>query len=71
MLKMKEQSIRWGTRVESQTIERVNMSVRPFEVFPEGVADPIKAHTLIIATGATAKRLGVCVCVYWGSQGEN
>eukprot|EP00026_Physarum_polycephalum_P011365 Phypoly_transcript_11583.p1 GENE.Phypoly_transcript_11583~~Phypoly_transcript_11583.p1 ORF type:complete len:335 (+),score=63.08 Phypoly_transcript_11583:142-1146(+) len=59
MLKMREQSVRWGTRIESQTIERVNLSVRPFEVFPEGVAEPVKAHTLIIATGATAKRLGI------------
>jgi len=59
MLKMKDQSVRWGTRVESQTIERVNLSVRPFEVFPEGVTEPVKAHTLIIATGATAKRLGI------------
>jgi len=59
MLKMKEQAVKWGTRVESQTIDRVNFAVHPFEIFPEGVAEPVKAHTVIIATGATAKRLGI------------
>jgi thioredoxin reductase (NADPH) len=59
MIRMKDQAVKWGTRVESQTIERVNLSVRPFEVFPEGATEPVKAHTLIISTGATAKRLGI------------
>lgn len=66
MLKMKEQSVKWGTRVESQTIDRVNLSVRPFEIFPEGATEPVKAHTVIISTGATAKRLAIKgEDVYW------
>jgi len=59
MVKMREQSVRWGTRIETQTIEKVNFSVRPFEIFPEGATEPIKAQTVIISTGATAKRLGI------------
>jgi len=59
MVKMREQSTRWGTRVETQTIEKVNFSVRPFEIFPEGATEPIKSHTVIVSTGATAKRLGL------------
>jgi len=59
MLKMRDQSAKWGTRIETQTIERVDLKARPFEIFPEGATEPIKAHTLIIATGATAKRLGI------------
>jgi thioredoxin reductase (NADPH) len=59
MVKMREQSIRWGTRVETQTIEKVNFNVKPFEVFPEGASEPIKAHAVIVSTGATAKRLGI------------
>lgn len=59
MVKMREQSVRWGTRIETQTIEKVNFSVHPFEVFPEGATEPVKASTVIVSTGATAKRLGI------------
>jgi len=59
MVKMREQSVKWGTRIETQTIERVDFQVHPFELFPEGATQPVKALTVILATGATAKRLGV------------
>jgi len=66
MVKMREQSARWGTRVETQTVEKVNFSVRPFEIFPEGATEPVRAHTVIISTGATAKRLAIKgEDVYW------
>jgi len=59
MEQMKAQSERWGTRIISKTIEKINLSVRPFELFAEGEATPTKARCLILATGATAKRLYV------------
>lgn len=66
MLKMRDQSSKWGTRIETQTIERVNLTVRPFEIFPEGATEPVRAQTIILATGATAKRLGIKgEDIYW------
>jgi thioredoxin reductase (NADPH) len=59
MIKMREQSERWGTRIFSKTIDRINLKARPFELFAEGEDVPTKARALIIATGATAKRLNV------------
>jgi len=59
MEKMKQQSERWGTKIESKTIAKVKLSKRPFEIFPEGETEPVKAECLIISTGATAKRLHV------------
>jgi len=59
MIKMKDQSERWGTRIFSKTIDRVNFKVRPFELFAEGEDTPIKTRALILATGATAKRMNI------------
>jgi len=59
MERMKKQSEHWGTRIVSQTIESVNFKTYPFEVFPEGETKAIKAKSIILATGATANRLGV------------
>lgn len=49
------QSVRFGTEVFSETVERVDTSVRPFKVFTS--EKEVDADTLIIATGAVAKRL--------------
>jgi thioredoxin reductase (NADPH) len=57
MFKMREQSVHCGTRIRTETIERVDLSKRPFQVFTEDAM--IEARTLIIATGATAKRMHV------------
>jgi len=59
MEKMKAQSERWGTKIESKTIAKVDLSKRPFEIFPEGENTVVKAQSIIISTGATAKRLRV------------
>jgi thioredoxin reductase (NADPH) len=51
------QSVRFGTRVYTETVEQVDLSHRPFHVrTPE---QEVHAETLILATGATAKRLFV------------
>jgi thioredoxin reductase (NADPH) len=55
MGRMREQSLRFGTRIETEDVESVDLSARPFTV--KTASQTVKAHTLIIATGATAKRL--------------
>ncbi len=64
MMKMRDQSIHNGTRIETRTVESVDLSARPFTV---RLSDrEIKAKSIIIATGATAKRMHVPgEDVYW------
>lgn len=58
MDRMKAQAVRYGTRVEQELVKAVDLSVRPFLVTPNYGA-PIRAHTLVIATGAAAKWIGL------------
>ncbi len=51
------QSLRFGTRILTEDVVRVDLSQRPFLV--EGSDTKVFADVLIIATGATAKRLDV------------
>ena len=53
----RQQSVNCGARIETDTVERVDLSERPFTVVAGD--DSVQARTLIIATGATAKRLEV------------
>jgi len=52
---MRAQSARFGTRIETETIEKVDLSQRPFTI--TSTDRTVKAESIIIATGATAKRL--------------
>ncbi len=61
MDQMRDQSIRYGTRIETQTVDAVDLKSDPKKVIV-GSGDSAKtflAETIIIATGATAKRLHV------------
>jgi thioredoxin reductase (NADPH) len=58
MNKMREQSIHHGTEVKTETIESVDLSKRPFVLTVE-YGETLEAETIIIATGATAKRLNI------------
>jgi thioredoxin reductase (NADPH) len=53
----RRQAERFGLRVTYGEASEVNLKVRPFELMVEG--ETIKAEALIIATGATAKLLGI------------
>lgn len=53
--KFRAQSERFGTRIFSETVEDVDLSERPFKVRTDD--HQVEADTLIIATGAVAKRL--------------
>lgn len=53
--KFRAQSERFGTQIFSETVEEVDLSQRPFKVKTDG--HQVEADTVIIATGAVAKRL--------------
>ena len=54
---MREQSINSGARIVTETVESVDLSEAPYEV--RLASGNIRTKTIIIATGATAKRLDV------------
>ena len=54
----RRQAERFGTRYVNASITSVDTSTRPFKLEVEG-GEPILAETLIIATGASAKLLGL------------
>jgi thioredoxin reductase (NADPH) len=53
--RFRAQSARFGTEIITETVDEVDLSKRPFRVKSDSVE--VFAETLIIATGATAKRL--------------
>ncbi len=65
MNEFRSQAERFGTEIINTWIDRVDLSQRPFTLFGKESADSeevstlIKADTLIISTGASAKWLGI------------
>jgi len=65
MDEFREQATRFGTEIINVWIERVDLSKRPFVLYgkesqdSENISTVIEADTLIIATGASAKWLGI------------
>ncbi|CAG8712001.1 11400_t:CDS:2 [Acaulospora morrowiae] len=61
MEKFRQQSLRFGTNIITETISKVDLSARPFKLWREGkeAKDPDTADSIIIATGAAAKRLNL------------
>lgn len=53
----RKQAIRFGTKMITDDVLSIDLSSRPFLV--EGKGQKVKAHSLIISTGATAKRLDI------------
>jgi thioredoxin reductase (NADPH) len=58
MIKMREQAERFGTRVFTRNIEEIDLSRRPF-VMKDSDGETTEAHTVVIATGASANYLGL------------
>lgn len=54
---MQAQAERWGADIYTEDVIEVDFRKRPFVVRSE--EREVKAHSIIIATGATAKRLGL------------
>jgi thioredoxin reductase (NADPH) len=61
MDKFRAQSIRFGTKIITETVSQLDLSRRPFRYWREGNEDsePETADTIILATGASAKRLNL------------
>jgi thioredoxin reductase (NADPH) len=57
MDRMRAQSEHHGTRIRTETVEHIDLSRRPFHIKSD--SSEVWAQTVIIATGATAKRLSV------------
>ncbi|MCK5580839.1 MAG: FAD-dependent oxidoreductase, partial [Candidatus Omnitrophica bacterium] len=56
MMRMRRQSVNSGTRIQTKTVDKVVLSSKPFKIFVG--SEEFQTKSLIIATGATAKRLG-------------
>ncbi len=65
MDEFREQALRFGTEIVNVWIDKVDLSSRPFKLYGKESVDSaeitslIEAETLIIATGASAKWLGI------------
>jgi thioredoxin reductase (NADPH) len=57
MLSMEKQATRFGTKIEVDTIQSADLSKRPFTL--NGSSNTYTCDSLIIATGATPKLLGL------------
>lgn len=57
MALFKKQAIRFGTVCLQEDVKSVNLQARPFII--EGTKTTVEAHSIIISTGATAKRLDI------------
>lgn len=55
MDRCRAQSLRFGTEIVTETVNRVDLSARPFKVFTD--SKTVLADSVIVATGAVAKRL--------------
>ncbi len=57
MDRMRNQSLKFGTQILTEDVQHVDLSKKPFHI--KGSNTEMEAHAIIIATGATAKRLDV------------
>ena len=57
MDRIKAQAVRWGTRLVEADADAIDLSQRPFRIQADG--QTLQAHAVILATGASANRLGL------------
>ena len=57
MDRMRAQAVRWGTRLVEADVDAIDLLERPYRVTVEGQV--IETQALILATGASANRLGL------------
>jgi len=58
MMKCREQAERYGTRIITEDIRDIDLSTRPFNL-TDSTGKTFQAHTIILATGASANYLGL------------
>ena len=56
-MKFRQQSINCGVDIKTETVNAVDFSVYPFKITTD--SEEVEAEAVIIATGATARRMGV------------
>jgi thioredoxin reductase (NADPH) len=56
---MKKQALRFHTEIRNETVTKIDFSQRPFKVWTDDHETCIEAETVIIATGASARWLGL------------
>ena len=59
MDEFEQQAARFGAEMRPDNVEKVDLSERPFKLWAEGEEEPVLARTVVIATGAQAKWLGL------------
>jgi thioredoxin reductase (NADPH) len=57
MTRMQKQAERFGAKIKFGTVESVDLTQKPFKLIVDG--DPVETQTLIIATGAGHRHLGL------------
>ncbi|VAX37097.1 Thioredoxin reductase [hydrothermal vent metagenome] len=57
MTRMREQAIKCGATIKTVTVDKVDLSSQPFKV--TAGSETVETKSIIISTGATAKRLGI------------
>jgi len=67
MDRMKAQALRWGTRLIEADAEAIDLTQRPYRITAEG--QMIETQAVILATGASANRLGLPNEARFWSQG--
>ncbi len=68
MDRIKAQAVHHGARVVSELVRQVDFSQRPFTLTPN-YSDPVTAHTVVVATGAAAKWIGLDSEIRLAQQG--
>lgn len=58
MERMREQSLKCGARIKTETVEKTDLSSRPFRLFLDS-GETVEARAIILATGATARRMNI------------
>jgi thioredoxin reductase (NADPH) len=58
MERMKEQAVRYGVRVVTELVVEADLAASPVRLVPS-YGEPVLAHAVIIATGASAKWIGL------------
>lgn len=58
MIQMRSQAERFGTRIVTEDIRKVDLMQRPF-VLTDSAGKQVRSHTIVVATGASANYLGL------------
>lgn len=68
MANMRNQALRWGAEIRADDATALDLNATPFTVRTAS-SGPIRTHAIIVATGASARRLGIAGEERFWSQG--